>query len=82
MTMRARYARIREFIYLGLGIALLVVAYQFFTMAVTYMSRALVATSAMSALIGFTFIVAALQLFKLSALAWSVEELRKEEGKS
>ncbi len=79
----SKYARIREFIYLGIGIGLLVAAYQFFTMAVAYMGKALVATSAMSALIGFTLIVASIQLFRLSALAWSVEEVRKggEEGK-
>ncbi len=68
------YGKIKEFIYLGLGIALLIVAYQFFSMAVAYMGKALVATSALSALIGFTFIVASIQLFRLSAIAKSVSE--------
>ncbi len=74
-----KYSRIREFVYLGIGLGLLVIAYQFFSMAVTYMGKALVATSAMSALIGFTFIIASIQLFRLSALAWSAEKVSGEE---
>ena len=68
------YGKVKEFIYLGLGIAMLVLAYQFFSMAVYYMGKALVATSALSALIGFTFIVASIQLFRLSAIAKSATE--------
>ncbi len=78
MKVKITYDKAKELVYLGLGLVLLIVAYRFFTMSVDYMGRALVATSALSALIGFTSLVASLQLFRLSAIAKSLHEGNKE----
>ena len=78
MKVSISYDKLKELIYFGLGLVLLVIAYRFFILSVDYMGRALVATSALSALIGFTSLVASLQLFRLSAIARSLHEGRKE----
>jgi len=72
-------AEIREYLYLALGVIGLILSYQFFASAISFMARTYIATSALSALIGFTFLAFSIQLFKLSAIAMALKE--KEERK-
>jgi len=72
-------ANVKEYLYLALGVIGLILSYQFFASAISFMARTYIATSALSALIGFTFLAFSIQLFKLSAIAMALKE--KEERK-
>ncbi|OYT56303.1 MAG: hypothetical protein B6U76_04030 [Desulfurococcales archaeon ex4484_217_2] len=72
-------ADVKEYLYLALGVIGLILSYQFFASAISFMARTYIATSALSALIGFTFLAFSIQLFKLSAIAMALKE--KEERK-
>ncbi len=72
-------AEVKEYLYLALGVIGLILSYQFFASAISFMAKTYIATSALSALIGFTFLAFSVQLFKLSAIAMALRE--KEERK-
>ena len=72
-------ADVKEYLYLALGVIGLILSYQFFASAISFMARTYIATSALSAPIGFTFLAFSIQLFKLSAIAMALKE--KEERK-
>ncbi len=69
---------IRVGLYIAIGIALFVASVMFFLWSVGFMQHAMVATSLLSALIGFSLLSASLYLFRLSAYVYGVE--KSEEG--
>ncbi len=71
---------VKEYMYLALGVIGLILSYQFFASAISFMAKTYIATSALSALIGFTFLAFSIQLFKLSAIAMALKE-REQKGK-
>jgi len=71
-------ADVKEYLYLALGVIGLILSYQFFASAISFMARTYIATSALSALIGFTFLAFSIQLFKLSAIAMALKEKEEE----
>jgi len=68
-------------IYLGLAIIILFIAIQFLLWSLSYMERGLIATSLLSALIGFTVFSGSLYLLKISAYIYSIESKTEEEAR-
>ena len=68
-------------IYLGLAIIILFVAIQFLLWSLSYMERGLIATSLLSALIGFTIFSGSLYLLKISAYIYSIERGGEKEAR-
>ncbi|MGB9728957.1 MAG: hypothetical protein ACP5GU_06065 [Thermoprotei archaeon] len=60
-------------IYIVLGIILLIIAVYLLLLSIGLMERAFISTSLLSALIGFTLLSASLYLLKLSASVYAVE---------
>ena len=69
----------KVWVYIGGGFGLLAISIYFFITSVSFMSMGRIATSLLSALIGFTLIAAAIQLFRLSAV---YKALQSEGGGS
>lgn len=65
---------VKGYAFIGLGIVTLFLAFHFFSLSVRFMLEARVATSALAALIGFTFVAASLQLFRLGAVVRALRE--------
>lgn len=63
----------RFLILLSLGVALIVMSVVFFLMAISYMERAMVATSFLAAFIGFTTLSSSLYVLRLAAHVYGVE---------
>lgn len=72
----------RWLVYLVIGSSTLVLSIVFLIMSLGYMQSGLVATSLLSALIGFTLLSGSLYVLKLSAYVYSVsrERGREERG--
>ncbi len=67
-------AWIKISIYICIGIALFVFSIMFFLWSISYMQKAMVATSLLSALIGFSLLSGSLYMFRLSAYVYGVEK--------
>ncbi len=67
---------LRTWAYIAGAFTVLVLSVYFFLSSITYMADGMVATSLLSALIGFTLLAASVQLFRISALS------RASEGSS
>jgi len=65
---------------LVVGVALLAVSVQLLLWSVAYMERAMVATSLLSALAGFSLLSASLYVLRLAAYAYGVEAGESEGG--
>ena len=65
---------------LVVGVALLAVSVQLLLWSVAYMERAMVATSLLSALAGFSLLSASLYVLRLAAYAYGVEAGKSEGG--
>jgi len=65
---------------LVVGVALLVVSVQLLLWSIAYMEKAMVATSLLSALAGFSLLSAALYVLRLAAYAYGVEAGGSEGG--
>ncbi|MEM1641069.1 MAG: hypothetical protein QW206_05700 [Acidilobaceae archaeon] len=74
-----RRESLRWAIYLGLGLALLVVSLIFLLWSLSYMERGYVATSLLSAITGFTLFSGALYVLRLSAYIYGAS-LKSEDG--
>ena len=69
----------RTYLFLGIGVALFISSILFFSWSIGYMQHAMIATSLLSALIGFSLLSGALYVFRLSAYVYGVE---RGEGKA
>ncbi len=70
---------IKLYIYIAVGLALFVLSATFFVWSVSYMERAMIATSLLSALIGFSLLSGSLYMFRLSAYIYGVERGESEK---
>ncbi len=70
---------IRLYIYIAVGLALFMLSAMFFVWSVSYMERAMIATSLLSALIGFALLSGSLYMFRLSAYIYGVEHAEREK---
>jgi len=70
---------IRWMIYLGLGLGVLILSIILLILSIGYMQNGLVATSLLSALIGFTLLSGSLYILKLSAYVYSVSKTFEKE---
>jgi len=61
-------------VYMIIGALLFAFSILFFLWSVSYMQRAMVATSLLSALIGFSLLSGSLYMFRLSAYVYGVEK--------
>ena len=73
---------VKPFLYLGVSIALVVLAVIFFVWSVSYLERAMIATGLLSALIGFSLLSGGLYALSVSAYIYSAEKGGEEGGKS
>lgn len=64
---------IRFWAFLGAGFALMVISAMMFFMAISYMEKAMVATSLLTAFIGFTTLSSSLYVLRLAAHVYGVE---------
>ncbi|RLG81486.1 MAG: hypothetical protein DRO13_01065 [Thermoprotei archaeon] len=71
---------LKLYIYISVALALFVLSALFFAWSVGYMERAMIATSLISALIGFSMLSASLYMFRISAYVYGVE--KEERGPS
>jgi hypothetical protein len=71
----------RWMVYLGLSLVLLVASGLFLLWSVGYMERGSIATSLLSALIGFTLLSSSLYTLRLSAYVYSLSRGVEGEGK-
>lgn len=69
-----KFKSIQPIILLILGLVLLLISIMFLFWSVGYMERAYVASSLMSALVGFTLLSASLYVLRLSAYVYAVEK--------
>jgi len=65
---------------LVVGVALLAISVQLLLWSIAYMERAMVATSLLSALAGFSLLSASLYVLRLAAYAYGVEAGGSEGG--
>jgi len=72
----------KAYLYLAVGLALLVLSMMFFFMSVGYMERALISTSLLTAFIGFSLLSSSLYVLRLSAYVYGVEAEGREETKA
>ncbi|PUA33684.1 MAG: hypothetical protein B7O98_04530 [Zestosphaera tikiterensis] len=72
----------KAYLYLAIGLALLVLSMMFFFMSVGYMERALISTSLLTAFIGFSLLSSSLYVLRLSAYVYGVEAEGREETKA
>ncbi len=72
---------VRWFIYLVLSLVLLVASCLFLLWSISYMERGFIATSLLSALIGFTLLSSSLYTLRLSAYVYSLSKGVEGEGK-
>ena len=70
---------LKLYIYLAIGVALFTLSAMFFIWSVGYMEHAMIATSLLSALIGFSLLSGALYMFRLSAYIYGIERGEREE---
>lgn len=63
----------RFLVLLSVGVTLIVMSIVFFLMAVSYMEKAMVATSFLTAFIGFTTLSSSLYILRLAAHVYGVE---------
>ena len=70
----------RWLIYLVAGLALMILAVILLIMSIGYMQSALVATSLLTALIGFTLLSGSLYILKISAYVYSASRGRESSG--
>jgi len=74
-------ASVKVYAYIAIGILLAATSILFFLWSISFMQRSYVATSLLSALIGFSTLSASLYLFRLSAYVYGVEKgVSGEEG--
>jgi len=71
---------IKLYIYIAVGIALFALSATFFIWSVSYMERAMIATSLLSALVGFSLLSGSLYMFRLSAYIYGVESAESEKA--
>lgn len=78
----SRLAAVKPFIYLGVSIALIVLATMFFMWSVGYLERAMIATGLLSALIGFSLLSGGLYALRVSAYVYGAEKGAEEGGEA
>lgn len=72
--MRLKRFKLRGFIpFLVTGLVLLALSVQVLLWSIAYMERAMVATSLMAGLVGFSLLSASLYILRLAAYAYGVE---------
>lgn len=71
---------IRWLVYLALAIILLLASGLFLLWSISYMERGFIATSLLSALIGFTLLSSSLYALRLSAYVYSLSKGAQSEG--
>ncbi|RLG85025.1 MAG: hypothetical protein DRO39_06585 [Thermoprotei archaeon] len=78
----SRLAAVKPFIYLGVSVALIVLATMFFMWSVGYLERAMIATGLLSALIGFSLLSGGLYALRVSAYVYGAEKGAEEGGEA
>lgn len=78
MRFELRLRRYSYLVYLSLGVAMAILSVLFMVMSVGYMERAMVATSLVSMLIGFTLLSSSLYVLRLSSYVYAAS--REPEG--
>ncbi len=72
----------KAYVFLAVGLALLILSTLFFFMSIGYMERALISTSLLTAFIGFSLLSSSLYVLRLSAYVYGVEVEEREEAKA
>lgn len=70
----------RWLIYVTIASAIMILSIVLLTISIGYMQSGLVATSLLTALIGFTLLSGSLYLYKISAYVYSVSRAREESS--
>jgi hypothetical protein len=72
---------VRWLVYLVISLVLLIASGLFLLWSISYMERGFIATSLLSALVGFTLLSSSLYALRLSAYVYSLSKGVESEGK-